>query len=381
MGERLDLKFLARYPFLKESQEYVGEKVHDLDRFLSSDYGRLMLNRGAERVMASIGFRGVITGDQIGEPERALYSYALARIIVSCIGERDLIERLCRYEAAKATAFFLEEGEEGQTFVSSRLGIDLGSREMPMVRYVELASSMRSGSWRLVNREVCRGRVRLVREELIELMREQIRQIIQRQLPLQVDPELCAQISPVTQEIMRALQEQTLQQFGEVQQSSFPPCMRALIDAITSGRNLPHQGRFALTAFLHTIGLTKTEIVEIYRRAPDFDISRTTYQVDHIAGARGTEYTPPSCATMKTYSLCIGRDEFCGRIGHPLRYYLRKKKGERKRGGRGSGGLPDDRPAGATYHSDVDEQRNRVAETGAHRRREDVQEEDEEKEG
>jgi DNA primase large subunit len=143
MGERLDLKFLARYPFLKESQEYVGERVLDLDRFLSSGYGRLILNRGAERVMASIGFKGVLPGEQVGEPERALYSYALARVIVSCIGERDLIERLCRYEAAKATALFLEEGEEGQKFVSSRLGIDLGSREMPVVKYVELASFMR----------------------------------------------------------------------------------------------------------------------------------------------------------------------------------------------------------------------------------------------
>ena len=46
-----------------------------------------------------------------------------------------------------------------------------------------------------------------------------------------------------------------LQQFGAIEESAFPPCMQALITALTAGTNLTHAGRFALTTFLHTIGM------------------------------------------------------------------------------------------------------------------------------
>ena len=95
--------------------------------------------------------------------------------------------------------------------------------------------------------------------------------------------------------------------------------MAALIMALAGGANLTHMGRFALTAFLHTIGLSVTQIVEVYQRSPDFDIEKTLYQVEHISGRSGTEYTPPSCATMETNGLCVHRDALCERIGRPAR--------------------------------------------------------------
>jgi DNA primase large subunit len=67
-------------------------------------------------------------------------------------------------------------------------------------------------------------------------------------------------------------------------------------------------------------------IVELYCRAPDFDISKTMYQVEHIMGARGTEYTAPSCATMRTYGFCIKKDTICDNVNHPLNFYAIKKK-------------------------------------------------------
>ena len=95
--------------------------------------------------------------------------------------------------------------------------------------------------------------------------------------------------------------------------------------ALASGANLTHMGRFALTAFLHTIGLDVTEIVKVYQRSPDFDIEKTLYQVEHISGRSGTEYTPPSCATMETNGLCVRRDGLGERIGGPLGYYRTEK--------------------------------------------------------
>ena len=72
------------------------------------------------------------------------------------------------------------------------------------------------------------------------------------------------------------------------------------------------------------------QIIELYCRAPDFDLSKTQYQVEHISGRSGTEYTAPSCAAMRTFGLCIKSDGICARINHPLNYYRLKKKKEKK---------------------------------------------------
>jgi DNA primase large subunit len=191
---------------------------------------------------------------------------------------------------------------------------------------------MREARWRLVNRDVRNGLVRLDAGDVDELLRERIRVILHRQLPLRVPPGICEHLAAAAGEITTLFQEQILVQFGEVSEEAFPPCISALIHAITAGTNLTHMGRFAITAFCHTIGMSTTEIAEIFARAPDFDLERTMYQVEHISGRSGTEYTPPSCATMRTFGLCTNREKQCEKVNHPLTYYRIRKNQKKKSG-------------------------------------------------
>jgi len=94
-----------------------------------------------------------------------------------------------------------------------------------------------------------------------------------------------------------------------------------MIQDIAAGINLPHSARFTLTSFLLKIGLSVEDIIKIYRSSPDFDESKTRYQVEHIASR---EYTPPSCSTIRTYGNCTGS---CPNPGHPLTIYLRAIEG------------------------------------------------------
>jgi DNA primase large subunit len=178
-----------------------------------------------------------------------------------------------------------------------------------------------------VNRELEAGRVVVREEEKDELIRERIRVVLQRQLPLDVPGYICALLAPALESITTAHQASVLEQFGTIDEGSFPPCINALIGALTGGRNIPHTGRFALTAFLHTIGMDTNAIVELYCRAPDFDVGKTLYQVEHITGRGGTEYTAPSCAAMRTTGLCVNKNLLCTHVKHPLHYYRKKKKG------------------------------------------------------
>ncbi|MDI6719431.1 MAG: DNA primase large subunit PriL [Methanomicrobiales archaeon] len=340
MKIELDLKDLAKYPFLKESQDFMG--TFSLQAFLESDIGKNALERAVERVIAALAPRqegdesSSVSSDEMSV-RREVAAYALARVLVSCSGDRFLMDRLARYEASRAAAFLELDEAVGRgrsapgvrDYVAGSLGLDLNATDMPVTQYVELVPPLRDDRWRLVNRDVHHGRVHLESGDIEILLRERIFSLIRRQLPLRVPDTLCASLAPQLSRITAANQQQLLREFGDVDEGVFPPCMKALMHAITTGANLPHTGRFALTAFLHTIGMSTPQIVEIYCRAPDFDLQKTQYQVEHISGRSGTEYTPPSCATMRTYGICVARDDLCGHVNHPLTYYKVRKK-ERK---------------------------------------------------
>ncbi len=137
--------------------------------------------------------------------------------------------------------------------------------------------------------------------------------------------------------------------------------MEVLVEQIKEGEGLPHTARFAVTAFLRTVGMPVDEIVDMYDTFPDFDEEKTRYQVEHISGdSSGTEYTPPSCGTMKTYGNCPEHlmDSKCraDTVTHPLSYYrwaLREENESESEGGefgeKGEGGVarkkfPGERP-------------------------------------
>ncbi|MEM2739048.1 MAG: DNA primase regulatory subunit PriL, partial [Candidatus Bathyarchaeia archaeon] len=75
--------------------------------------------------------------------------------------------------------------------------------------------------------------------------------------------------------------------------------------------------------FLVNIGMPIENIIDLFRNSSDFNERLTRYQVEHIAGERGsrTRYKPPKCQTLQTHGLCIGRNETCKQMTHPLAYY------------------------------------------------------------
>ncbi|RXE55420.1 DNA primase [Methanoculleus taiwanensis] len=328
----LDIKELVKYPFLKESEQLVRKQFESLDRFLAGPRGGEALKHAEERVLDALAGKKEFRDDEAHQvsPEIEIASYALARMLVSCNGDRMLIDRLTRFEARRALHFLEAEEPEKKQYIAQSVGLDIGRGTIPVSGYVELVAQLRDSRWRLINRDVRAGIVTLDTDERDELLRERIRVVLTRQLPLKVPKSLCEQFAPITAGITAAYQQQILEQFGAVEENAFPPCIGSLIAAITAGTNLPHMGRFAVTAFLHTIGLSPTEIVGMFQRAPDFDVGKTMYQVEHISGRSGTEYTPPSCATMRTFGLCVNREKLCERVSHPLSYYRIKKNDKKK---------------------------------------------------
>ena len=66
-------------------------------------------------------------------------------------------------------------------------------------------------------------------------------------------------------------------------------------------------------------------MVEMYSQRGDFDPRIARYQVEHIAGLKGsrTRYSVPRCSTMQTHGLCIENGRLCGGVRSPMEYYRR----------------------------------------------------------
>jgi DNA primase large subunit len=337
MRVELDPLDLAKFPFLKEAEKWVSDNSGSINQFIRSSRGRIAAKAGAERIKTAIVVKHPkFINEKLRPPDPAIFAYVFARVLASCIKDRLIIERLSRFEAARAWYFFQEEeNNEKREDVAESIGIELDSLRIKVINYVDLVpnliSFLQDDKWKLVNRQVTNGWVKIERDELEDLIRERIRFLFHSELPRPVPPEICEELSPLIEEIKAVQQETLMSGFGEVEEGAFPPCLQALITAITAGTNLPHAGRFTITAFLHNIGMSPVQIMEIFARAPDFDPEKTRYQVEHISGRGGTEYTAPSCATLRTTGFCVKKDSLCDRVNHPLSYYRIRKKREKGR--------------------------------------------------
>ncbi len=334
----LDRKDLIKYPFLKESLKFIVEKTSSLDKFLDSYDGHITVRQAIENIETSLNYSGkksISLPEISNDPEFSVIyiaAYPVTRLLLSCVNERAMIDKTARYLAKVAYTRLADEDEEKKAFVRRSLGLPEIVGEIPVSTYLELVSGMHDSKWRLINRVVEWGEVPVDDEEIDELMQEKIRLVIRSNLPAKVPPNISKKLETATSRLKSLWHEKIIEEYGDVNESAFPPCIQAIMDSIVGHMPVSHMGRFAVTAFLHNIGVENTRIASMYGNVPDFDLSKTMYQVEHISGrgGTGTEYTSPQCATMKTHSLCVHPDKICSGVNHPLQYYKLKKKVEKE---------------------------------------------------
>ncbi|WP_254762536.1 DNA primase regulatory subunit PriL [Natrinema marinum] len=327
----------ARYPFLEAARESVATEAVDLATVVEQD--RAVVDRARQRVIAAL------EAGETGEPHREarveLLSYPVARVLVSLVEEQVLVRKYARAESETAYDRFtadMADTTELKSVESTGLALadllaefdlqgavreDGDGYRLDVGTYLPLAEDLWDDTWRLVNRPLSAGEVPVDEDELLALVREAIRSRIEDGLPFEVPDAITTALEDDAAEIREVLADLDLtREIDTVVPDLFPPCMKALLDQIQKGEHLPHHSRFAITAFLASIGMTTDEIVDLYRVNSSFGEEMTRYQTDHIRGETSpTEYSPPSCATMQSYGDCVNKDDLCERIPHPMAYY------------------------------------------------------------
>ena len=330
----------ARYPFLAAAREAVEAAAVDLGEVVATD--EAVTQRAVERV------EHAITDGTVGEPHRRtrveLLSYPVARVLVSLVDTHVCTRKYAQAEAETAHERFSAEfaaTTEFKSTSSERVSLsqllsefDLASavREVPegyrveVGTYLELAADQRGDRWRLVNRPLADGEVRIASGELHTLLKQAIRHRVADGLPFQVPEAIESELGDEVEHLTEVLSELDLtREIDTVVPELFPPCMQALLDKVQKGEHLEHHSRFAIAAFLTSIGMTTDEIVDLFQVNPGFGEEATRYQVDHIRGDTSpTEYSTPACSTMVSYGDCVNKDDLCERISHPMAYYEKK---------------------------------------------------------
>jgi len=330
---------LAKYPFLKETAEYVKKLDLKIEDLMNPEFAAI-LERAQERVEEAVLY--VLVSRRHHNEEVEILSFPVAIMITLATDSSFLKKRYALAEAKQTYNDLKGENKERVLAIAQNFGWKIAENSnlgipyefaLHFTDYLRNTTYLREGKWKLVNRFLVGGNVYLTRNETARLLGEEVRKHVEKRLEAKGPLKFPQKITDAAQTIkaisVEKIGKTELEGFPKtVVQAAFPPCIKALYQAVSSGRHLSHVGRFTLTSFLVNSGMSTESVIDLFRNFSDFNERLTRYQVEHIAGVRGsrTPYIPPKCETLQTHGVCANPDELCQRVRHPLGYYRRKTR-------------------------------------------------------
>jgi DNA primase large subunit len=328
----------TKYPFLREAAKYLKLPDLRIEDLAKSEFQQI-LDRAEERVEEAILY-GRISRNPQHDEDIEILSFPVAIMLAVATQNSFIQKRYALAEAKEAYEDMKLEPKEKLAKIAQNFGWELEPNNdsripyqfrLGFTHYLRNTTQLRERKWKLVNRLLTNGEVYLGANEAARLLGEEVQRYIGKRMDSRELPKFPEKISEVAERIVKL----TVQKIGkteiegfpkEIVQEAFPPCIQALYQSFSSGRHLSHIGRFTLTSFLVNIGMPSEKVIELFKNISDFNERMTRYQVEHIAGERGsrTRYLTPRCDTLKTHSVCVNPDQLCQKTRHPLGYYRKK---------------------------------------------------------
>ncbi len=338
---------IAKYPFtidaIKRLDE-IGFTLEDLESVLGGSISERVL----ERILNAIHKRTITTDTRYLNSDDEIIAYYVAIMVLAVMRDPYLDRVYAVAEAKRAFEYLLHEPLEKIIYISEKTFswniklFTLSNTIYPAIYFTHFISNVpeQRGLWKLANRIILNGYVVVNKNELCRLMESEIKRKIlldienmRRQLDLYQTTRIIEEIVARVRNEWTPLKKRAEMTISAIagKEHRYPPCIRRLLQLAREGENLSHAARFALASFLLSIGKSVDDVVAIFSTAPDFNESIARYQVEHIAGLRGSrkKYLPFKCENMRIYGLCYP-DELCEKVKHPLQYLRMKvKKNER----------------------------------------------------
>jgi DNA primase large subunit len=331
----------AKYPFTTEASAYIRARNIETSELTKREFLPI-LDRAVERIKQAV-FTGKISHELTSE-DVDIIAYPTALMLITATGDDRTRRRYALAEAKRAYELLRTEPPEKllqiATFTfnwdTKRVEQSIGETHFEFALhfndYIRNSTRMRDLKWKLVNRVLAQGYVLLAREDFARLLEEEVqaRVLLKTSEHEFVLPEDLARYveSLITNLKARSTSLATDDMPRTIMPAAMPPCMKSLLSMLQTSKHISHMGRFAMAAFLLNIGTNEQDLLDMLKSFTDFDERLARYQIEHIAGKRGSRrrYTAPNCTTMQMHGLCVNPDEVCATIRHPLSYYRRKAR-------------------------------------------------------
>lgn len=329
------------------------KREHKITELENPEYHEI-LDRAEQRIKEAIDdalvsdqTTGRLGPEMRKKDEIEILSFPIAVMMVISANDSSLKRRYALAEAKRAYNLLKQENQQKLIAVAQIFNLKIKHAEtyvenlkattsgfyLDFTSYLKNTNIFHESKWKLVNRTILHGEVHLTSDETARLIAEEVRAYVEKKLDLKMDfvlsPAVANRVEKLKQSyvsLRKKIHEEEMPK--ETTIAAFPPCIRRLYDTALSKGHLSHIERFTLTAFLLNCGMTVENVIECFRPTSDFSEKMTRYQVEHIAGRRGsgTKYVPPKCDTLRTHGVCPGADEICEKAWRPLTYYRRKLK-------------------------------------------------------
>ena len=295
---------------------------------------------------ASFDFKAHFSRPLTHDPQTEITSFALALAYASGINDNKMIERFALYEADQINEYLKAETHEETIFEIARafnweIHIEEDSKQriisVHFTKFIENSTRGRLHQvtkWKLVNRVLVRGWVRVNPYDLARLLQEEVRLRIEenaRRELTDIPEQMQMDINELKAEFIK--RKPTLEEFDQIvraQESEYPPCINGLLKRAATGQHMSHVERFTLVTYLLHQGVSVDSIANLFSGMPDFNAEKTRYQIENLAGKKYGEnkpYTTYNCSSLQTHGVCSGPvDQICRTIRNPLTYHLRKQR-------------------------------------------------------
>jgi DNA primase large subunit len=333
------LELMSKYPILPQVSKF-------LDGIKMTEVSKEIVDRAFKRIRDAVEYNEIksFTDNYYVE----VVSYPITVMILTAVGNEWAKRRWALSEGVRIEKQLDIEDDDVFDFIVSRLGfekIDLEFIEhpilreygyrLPVVRYLRVIGDLlRDVRWKLVNQVVHRGYVyiktraevsRMVREIMKNLLVSKFSRVSPKDIPKNM-PEFFWQ---AVEEVKKLLAEKAPKHIVPVTvRGEMPPCMVQILAKIRTGEDVSHIENFTIASYMVNAGYSVDEVIDVFKDRADYNEKIARYQVEHIAGMRGsrTKYKPPSCNKMKSYGLCVEGGAKCPRkIKNPLNYRVERE--------------------------------------------------------
>lgn len=296
--------------------------------------------------MSSFDFKAHFSKPLVSNSQTEIASFALALAYASGINDKKMIERFALYEADQINEYLKAETHEEIIFEIARafnweLHIEQENKQQTVsVHFTKFLENSTRGrlnhdpKWKLVNRVLVGGLVQVNPYDLARLLQEEVRIRIEENAKREladIPEEMQKDIDELKTEFLK--RKPTLEDFDQIvhaQESEYPPCITGLLKRAATGQHLSHVERFTLVTYLLHQSVSVDSIANLFSGMPDFNLEKTRYQIENLAGTQYGEnkpYTTYNCSSLQTHGVCAGPvDQICRKIRNPLTYHLRKQR-------------------------------------------------------